>query len=456
MTESCVVRSGPENTVEQNGGLSRVADVIRLYRDHSKGTPPTICARFRGSQGEVGRRDFATHWIHWYPAKMFHRIPSEILASSMAQGLTVLDPFCGSGTVLLEAALRGHSAIGIDVNPLARLITRVKTTRLDVASLSRRADQTLSRARASRGNRGVDVLPAYWFLPGARRALVGSYRAVQRVAYKPHRDFLRVCLSATVRRSSLADPSIAPPVRLSSARERRGSTRYARDLRRALGVSSRTVHDSFRKSVELNIARMSELCRCKNYGTARVLESAEAAATGMPAQSVDLIITSPPYCGAQKYVRSLRLEMLLLGFDYPEIAEIDRRTLGTERLSVKNVKGRLNTPLSEANTLIQRITQTNITRALMAAEYIRYLTRFARECFRVLKRGGEAFVTFGTGHVSGIGVAWDKLFCAAAEEAGLRIVAVMVDNIPSRGLMTARHQTSDVIDDERVVWLRRD
>ena len=387
---------------------------------------------------------------------MFHRIPAEILASSTAEGLTVLDPFCGSGTVLLEAALRGHSAIGIDVNPLARLITRVKTTRLDVASLSRRADQTLSRARASRGNQGIDVLPAYWFLPSARRALVETYREVQRVAYKPHRDFLRVCLSATVRRSSLADPSIAPPVRLSRARARRGSTRYARDLRRALGVSSRTVHDSFRKSVELNIARMSELCRCKNYGTARVLESAEAAATGLPAQSVDLIITSPPYCGAQKYVRSVRLEMLLLGFDYPEIAEIDRRTLGTERLSVKNVKGRLNTPLSEANTLIQRITQTNTTRALMAAEYIRYLIRFARECFRILERGGEAFVTFGTGHVSGIAVGWDRLFCAAAEEAGLRIVAVMVDNIPSHGLMTARHQTSDIIDDERVVWLRRD
>ena len=300
------------------------------------------------------------------------------------------------------------------MNPLARLITRVKTRRLDVVSLSRRAEQTLSRARASRGNQGIDVLPAYWFLPGARRALVSSQREVQRVAYKPHRDFLRVCLSATVRRASLADPSIAPPVRLSSERARRGSARYTRDLMRALGVSSRTVHDSFRKSVESNIARMSELCRCKNYGTARLLELAEAAATGLPTQSVDMIITSPPYCGAQEYVRSVKFEMLLLGFDYAEIAEIDRRTLGTERLSVKNAKGRLHTPLSEANTLIRQINQTNTTRALMAAEYIRYLTRFARECFRVLKRGGEAFVTFGTGHVSGIAIAWDRLFCAAA------------------------------------------
>ena len=339
MTQGCVVRSGSESPVERNGKLASVADVLRLYRDHTKGIPPTIHTRFRGSQGEVGRRDFATHWIHWYPAKMFHKIPAEILTSLTAGALTVLDPFCGSGTVLLEAALRGHSAIGIDVNPLAQLISRVKTTRLDVASLSRRADQTLSRARASRGNQGVDVLPAYWFLPAARQALVVSHREVQRVAYRPHRDFLRVSLSATVRRSSLADPSVAPPVRLSRAREKRGSARYARDLRRALDVSSRTVHDSFRKRVESNIERMSELCHCKNYGTARVLESVEAAATGLPTESIDLIITSPPYCGAQKYVRSVRLEMLLLGFDHAQIAEIDRRTLGTERLSVKNVEG---------------------------------------------------------------------------------------------------------------------
>ncbi len=386
---------------------------------------------------------------------MFHRIPAEILTSLTSEGLTVLDPFCGSGTVLLEAALRGHSAIGIDVNPLARLISRVKTTRLDVASLSHRADQMLSRARASRGNQRVDALPAYWFLPGARRALVAAYREVQRVAYKSHRDFLRVCLSATVRRSSLADPSVAPPVRLSGARERRGSSRYARDLRRALSVSSHTVHDLFRRNVESNIARMSELRRCKDYGTARVLESAEAAETGLPTQSVDLIITSPPYCGAQKYVRSVRLEMLLLGFGHAEIAETDRRTLGTERVSVTNVNERLDTPLTEANTLIRKIAQRNTTRALMTAEYIRYLSRFARECFRVLKSGGEAFVTFGTGHVSGIPVAWDGFFRTAAEKAGLRIVAVLIDNIPSRGLMTARHGTSNTIDDERVVWLRR-
>ena len=435
----------------------RVAELIKAFRDTPAVTPPTILATFRGTDGRVGRRDAATHWIHSYPAKMFHRIPAEILSSSSTRPLTVLDPFCGSGTVLLEAALRGHFAIGIDVNPLARLIARVKTTRLDVDSLSVRATTTLRRAKAARCTQNIDILPTYWFLPGARRALLQTHQEIREIHYRPHRDFLRVSLSAIVRRSSLADPSIPPPVRLSAERAKRGSTRYARDLKNALAVSPGTVHEAFRKRVESNILRMSELARCPGYGRARVLAtSAEAAATGLPPDSVDLIITSPPYCGSQKYVRSLRLEMLLLGFDSSTIAEADRRTLGTERLSIRNAQARLTTPFVDANCFIRRVSATNPTRALMAAEYVHYLSRFAIECARVLKRGGEAFVTFGTSRVAGVPAAWDRLFRTAAEHAGLRLVAVLVDRIPSRGLMTSRHRTSSTIDDERVVWLKRD
>ena len=297
------------------------------------------------------------------PAKMFHRIPAEILASSTAGRLKVLDPFCGSGTVLLEAALRGHFAIGADVNPLARLIARVKTTPLDVDSLSACAAITLRGARAARGTAGVDILPAYWFSAGARRALVRTHGEIRKVTHTLHRDFLRVSLSAIVRRSSLADPSIPPPVRLSPERAKRGSTRYARDLKKALAVSTSTIHEAFRGRVESNIHRMSELSNCDGYGRTQVLGgTAEAAATGLPPHSVDLIITSPPYCGAQKYVRSLKLEMLLLGFGSSAIIEADRRTLGTERLSIRNASARLTTPFAEANALIREVANVSLTR----------------------------------------------------------------------------------------------
>ena len=225
----------------------------RQPRRNPDAHPATVFTEFRGSHRTVGRRDTATHWIHWYPAKMFHRIPAEILTASPPRGLTVLDPFCGSGTVLLEAAIRGHLAIGVDVNPLARLISSVKTKRLDVKSLSARAAQISCPQPTSRSAPDADQLPAYWFLPDARRALVQTHREIQDISYRPHRDFLRVTLSAIVRQSSLADPSVPPPgtplpttrtPRLRSLRPspHKGTRCYAPDYLRRIPRACRCQH----------------------------------------------------------------------------------------------------------------------------------------------------------------------------------------------------------------------
>src|SRR5664280_2676519 len=71
-----------------------------------------------------------THMLHPYPAKLLPQIPAFFLTTSRfgpdAPPMVLADPFCGTGTVLLEGALRGLEVIGADTNPLARLIARVK------------------------------------------------------------------------------------------------------------------------------------------------------------------------------------------------------------------------------------------------------------------------------------------------------------------------------------------
>ena len=132
-----------------------VADARTILHDLNEGQWNTrhnnreINVSFRDHGGAVGRRDFATHWIHWYPAKMFHRIPSVFLDTvELPAQAKILDPFCGSGTVLLEANLRGHHAIGIDINPLARLISRVKITPLDPSDPEESACATPTKSKA--------------------------------------------------------------------------------------------------------------------------------------------------------------------------------------------------------------------------------------------------------------------------------------------------------------------
>ena len=96
----------------------------RLFRDSD--VPVTV--DFRALVNGVVKTERYTHLIHPYPAKLLPHIPYVFLRSILPGAeATILDPFCGSGTVLLEAALCGHHTIGADTNPLARLISKVKT-----------------------------------------------------------------------------------------------------------------------------------------------------------------------------------------------------------------------------------------------------------------------------------------------------------------------------------------
>jgi hypothetical protein len=352
--------------------------------------------------------------------------------------------------------MRGHDALGIDVNPLARLISKVKVTALDPQHLRRHLAGILRRVRLDRTIRQPNDALEYWFKPEVLLILDRTRRSIERIDHDSCRDFYLVTFSSIVRSLSLADPSIAPPVKLSPHRAKRGNDRYKRDLKRAQSLSAADVFNSFQGTAVRNLARMKSLQEAADKGAALILPSnSEAAATGLPDASIDMIVTSPPYCGAQKYVRSLRLEMLLLGLDADQIAEADRRTLGTERLSIRDQSERLATECAEANRLIVLINARNTVRALMVAEYVRYLTRFVQECHRVLTPGGHAFVSFGTSRVAGYPVDLASLFALAAERNGLRHVATLIDRIPSRGLLTQRHESASTIDDERVVWLRK-
>lgn len=74
----------------------------------------------------------STHGFHKYPAKFIPQIPRWAISKYLKSGTNkfILDPFCGSGTTLVEGLLAGHNVIGIDIDPLSILISKVKTTPL--------------------------------------------------------------------------------------------------------------------------------------------------------------------------------------------------------------------------------------------------------------------------------------------------------------------------------------
>jgi hypothetical protein len=108
-------------------------ELYKRYTVESEG----VSVNFRSVFPLLNGNDRYSHSIHPYPAKLIAHIPYFFLNSRkyIKQGEIVLDPFCGSGTTLLEASLSGINAYGADANPLARLISKCKTNVLkrDVA-----------------------------------------------------------------------------------------------------------------------------------------------------------------------------------------------------------------------------------------------------------------------------------------------------------------------------------
>src|SRR5580658_9993158 len=76
-----------------------------------------------------------THNIHRYSGKFIPQIASRAISLLTSPGEFVVDPYCGSGTTLLESVLLGRRALGIDLSPLAVLIARTKVTPVPVKDI---------------------------------------------------------------------------------------------------------------------------------------------------------------------------------------------------------------------------------------------------------------------------------------------------------------------------------
>jgi len=111
--------------------------------------------------------DRLNHNVFRFPAKFHPPVVRELIERFSCPGDTILDPFCGSGTTLIEALVACRAAVGTDVDPLSVLITRGKTQRYDMTRLDTLVTETaadLARLReADRrlwGDFEADIHPA--------------------------------------------------------------------------------------------------------------------------------------------------------------------------------------------------------------------------------------------------------------------------------------------------------
>ncbi len=151
---------------------------------------------------------YFTHGIHTYPAMMIPQVARRLIAEEGKNAERCLDPFCGSGSVLLEFKIVGKPSFGIDINPLAVLISEVKTTPIDPKKLEDEFINIKTEVgSATLGPTFREFEPTffhidYWFKKNVIKRLIKLKKGVDAIKDLETRNFFLVCFSETVRKSS--------------------------------------------------------------------------------------------------------------------------------------------------------------------------------------------------------------------------------------------------------------
>lgn len=416
-----------------------------------------ISVSFREMAGLGSGVDRLTHLFHSYPAKLLAAIPAYFLACGRftTSGSRLLDPFCGSGTVLVEGLAAGCEVIGCDVNPLARLITAAKTTAVPAAALN----AAFERLLASRPQRGGGPPPGpirmeRWFAPGVMKELDRFASSLRAMSDCPEKVFLQACFSVVVRRVCLADPTISVPVSLNPDRASLNAAQQE-DRRRWLAErQGADVEMIFRQIVAVNAVRVGRLQAVAGPAAKSViLDNVNSLDDQLQA---DLVITSPPYGSAQKYVRSSSLSLIWLGLAPEGLRAIEKLTIGREHfLKSEIASGPGEEALSVAIGALERIGSKNATRRHIAAQFLIEMRSALVKMEAAIRPGGGLILVVGDNIVCGERFVTTRYLASICSDLGLELELELVDSIRSRGLITRRNRSVGYIAEETILVLRK-
>lgn len=431
-------------------GAERFAIQLGRFIDLFEKTGEPIEVNFRELVPMHSGIDRVTHLMHPYPAKLLPNIPLFFLNCGLAQrGSTVMDPFCGTGTVLLESLLSGKNFIGADANPLARKIASVKTTRIAAETLSANYARILRRVGRSAPVKFQPVVDVdHWYSKGTSLALAKLLGSIRKTKNAEVRQFFEVCFSSAARRLSNADPRLSVPVRLKSVPR----------AQRAISAVRR-VREVFEKIVQTNIARIEKLPPAQASACLAIFDDARTIGADMNASSLplaELIITSPPYVGAQKYIRASSLSIGWLGLaPDAQLRPLERLNIGREHYALSEVLNLGEPVVPEAAPLLRSIRKEDPLRAHIASNYLTEMDVALRSACKGLQQGGHLVLVVGDNSIRGRAFRTSLYLRLLVERIGLKLRLELLDDIRSRGLMTKRNKTAGIISREHIFLFQK-
>ena len=367
---------------------------------------------------------------------MAAHIPWEIL-SPRRGCLRVLDPMSGSGTSLIVGRAAGHSTFGIDSDPLAVLIAKVATADASLSRVEHCAEEALRSARRmeiagshaypSGADEETREFVRYWFDLESRKELAALSRAISDVADTYAKKFLWCALSRMV---------ITKDAGVSLARD----------------VSHSRPHKCFTRSpvqpfdaFAVALKRVLKACLFQGAPSAPKAHvwHGDARKLPVPSESIDLVITSPPYLNAIDYMRGHKLSLVWMGHQIETLREMRSESVGAE-------SGDLRLADEQGAHIVKTMGRVNrLTRRFqgMIQRYVRDMDSVMREISRVLTAKGQVVMVMGDCTVRRVYIRNSAAIRLLAANHGLSLMSEKRRRIPDhrRYLPPPRGQSGDAL-----------
>lgn len=373
----------------------------RYDKAEALGTLDKISWDFKGFTTQ-----YLSHKFHSYPARFIPQIPLSFIKLFTEEGDTVLDPMCGCGTTSVEAFLNNRNSIGNDFNPLAVLISKVKTTLIPSSEFEHLEKKMVRMKRYldldyRRIERRANNLPNRTVSKIFNKAVIGKLEAIREMilelkdeGYNDLHDLGRVALSSTI--WSLVE--------------------------NGNGID---LENTFINKVQMMKREILEMADVVSVPPLVSAMKGDARKLDVGTGTVDLIVTSPPYVNALDYYRVHMYNMLWLGMDFDLFR---KHEIGGHSHFIMN-------------------------RFRLLSEYLGDMLRSMIEMNRVLKEGKICAIVVGNSSLEYELVESYKYFSFFSDDIGFRHLKTIFRNIDT----TKKYTSADVgqINDEYIIVLEK-
>lgn len=360
-----------------------------------------------------------THSFHVYPAMMIPQVAREILNRYKNDNMKVLfDPYCGTGTSLVEGSLFNLDCVGTDLNPLARLISKVKVTKVDI----KKVEDIFSKFDDFYNN-NIDTdytLPAitnidFWFKPNQIKHLNIIKHFIDEISDDDIKDFFLVPFSETLREVSLT---------------RNGEFKLYRIAKDKIDKWDPDTYKLFKEKVSRNIIGYKSYEEKNTHFSNSVYNFNSS--TDLPNEfikenSVDIIITSPPYGDSGTTVAYGQFSTLSnewLGIE--NARKLDKKLMGGTTTNIEK------TGFDELDNIIENISVEKPKRAKEIWSFYRDYMASINNVSKLVKKDGIVAYVVGNRRVNDTELPTDEFTRFMFEKNGFKHIETIIRSIPNK------------------------